>query len=321
VDLPGLRSQLEYVGLRVLPWGLAAAGLLWGMARGGAWRAAALVAGAGFLAATGFHLIVGSLTQLAYRYLMPAVVFQHMLAWLCLLMIQQGLQGMPSSRRGFGARKWAIGFLALALLVSTFHTRSNTGGPSTRFHVALGHALVSAKYRALAVKAFFGEPILLNSEVARWITTHIPPKALLAADQMGQLGYGVRNDIIDLLGLMDREVALHGLTSDYLLRRSPDFLIIYIPARWWRPWLPGLQQAFYGAPEVMGRYELVTLFRARDPVQLHSFELWQRRDSPFRLAVVQPAVTWLGVDGSGFFQTWRVHPGVFIRQLGLDPGY
>lgn len=323
-EAAAMAQLAQWVAVRWWPWWLALAGFGWALAAGGAWRRAALHLVVPFALALAFAVAVGKLQNVAFRYMVPLMPFQMMGMWLLLMLLWRHLMGAADARRRCGAslgpllRHPAATLAVLTVLVAGHHhaTPSNTDGPETRFHRQWPRALTSAEFRRNTLEAFYGPPILLHTEAGRWVRANIPAQALLAADQMGQFGYAVpHHRVIDLLGLMDRHIARHGLSPAYLLQRQPDFLIIYTPLRQGRTRLPGIHHAFFDAPEVFERYELATILRPRDSIQLHAFEVWQRRDSPWRGTF--PPVVWLGPDGREFFRIWRVHSDAFIRAINL----
>lgn len=66
---------------------------------------------------------------------------------------------------------------------------------------------------------------------ARWVQENIPPDALLAAHDIGALGYYVPNPIIDLAGLITSDVVPFirdsGRLIEYLDARSAEYLIVF----------------------------------------------------------------------------------------------
>ena len=69
---------------------------------------------------------------------------------------------------------------------------------------------------------------LLVGEVARRLVAPLPPGATVAASEVGYLGaIAPQVNIIDIAGLNDTEIAVHGFTMESLLARRPD--IIWMP--------------------------------------------------------------------------------------------
>ncbi|HKY53183.1 MAG TPA: hypothetical protein VJM08_02705 [Anaerolineales bacterium] len=67
---------------------------------------------------------------------------------------------------------------------------------------------------------------------AQWVEQNVPPDALLAAHDIGALGYYVQNPILDLAGLITPEVVPFIRDEDrlveYLNENSADYLIVFV---------------------------------------------------------------------------------------------
>jgi len=80
-------------------------------------------------------------------------------------------------------------------------------------------------------------------KVGRWLERHTPPDTVVAAIVPGALGYHSRRPIIDMLGLTDRMVSLHGSIypeaahgharyyTDYIFDRRPDLVVYHSSGR------------------------------------------------------------------------------------------
>jgi hypothetical protein len=68
-------------------------------------------------------------------------------------------------------------------------------------------------------------------QTAKWVQTNVPPDALLAAHDIGALGYYVPNPILDLAGLVTPEVVPFirdsSKLAQYLNANSADYLIVF----------------------------------------------------------------------------------------------
>lgn len=164
------------------------------------WRLAPLVWAAAFVVLYALRLPV---TYQHGRYLMPVIPVLSILG-------MEGMQALVSSwldsRWGWVvARSWQI-----------------TAG------------IVTAVFLFLGSQAYARDVAIIQTEMvaaARWISSHTEPKALIAAHDIGALGYYGDRRILDLAGLIDPEVIpiLRNETalSTYLDEKGADYLMTF----------------------------------------------------------------------------------------------
>lgn len=82
--------------------------------------------------------------------------------------------------------------------------------------------------------------------------SELPAGAIIAASEVGYIGArGVDQWIIDLVGLNDTRIAMHGFSVDELMQRTPDLI-----------WFPhadytGMRRKLFSDPRLLGRYVVV----------------------------------------------------------------
>lgn len=264
----GFGQILAYAATRAgLPL-LAVAGAAWGL-HNERLRPLAVGVLATLAAAALFQLRAGGLLNIGFRYLAPAFIPTAVGVWLLLMQLGEALHSEESQ----AAPRWllpAVGILGLlaapVLLWSQSgplapYLRGHQDAPLARFHSRLfqPHTYTFAE----RWKWYTSEPVFLNAEAGRWVREHLPPDALLAADQMGMLGFYAHPGapIVDLLGLMDYEIARHGLKLDNLFQRQPRYIIVEATqqSHWWprdwreKPHVPWIRDLFQ-RPEFQARY-------------------------------------------------------------------
>lgn len=271
------------------------------------------------LATVAFQVRAGALTSEGFRYLAPLAVFVVVGGWLLLDWLYNLLDRL---RPGLAPLLplHAAGILLLALVVwlpraegaAGRYFRGNTDAPRSRLHTRL---LESSTWNIRSrARWYFSDPVYHNAEAGRWLRANLPADAVLAADQMGQLGYYAAREqtIIDLLGLMDAHIARHGLSMDYLIRRDPAYIVMevcldspYWPREWrLRPHVPFLRDfVLENEPEFSARYRPRWLLHPNISVMEVGFLVWQSRglDGDAEMEEV-----FLGVDDETFEWAWRV---------------
>ena len=95
-------------------------------------------------------------------------------------------------------------------------------------------ALVSIGFVGLGARAYALDVATIESEMvttAKWADAHLPPDALVAAHDIGALGYFDRHKLIDLAGLVSPEVIPflrdEARLANYLNQRGADYLIAF----------------------------------------------------------------------------------------------
>lgn len=199
---------LQGVGAVLLPGFLLYA---WGAARRRSWGALA-----GTLWVAGYLALYAWRLPVAYqhgRYLMPVVpVFSLM-----------GLAGLAG---------WSQ--ISSSVLVRRVASRA--------WALAAGAVLVL--YWASGAAAYAGDVAFIESEMvktARWVATHTPASARVAAHDIGALGYFAPRPLLDLAGLVSPEVIPfirdEARLEDYLNQQGAEYLVTF-PG-----WYPQLSQA------------------------------------------------------------------------------
>ena len=112
-------------------------------------------------------------------------------------------------------------------LFSRFHRAINLSWQSIVFFVWLGFWVLGA--RAYAEDVAYIESEMVVS--ARWVADNLPPDALVAAHDIGALGYFGHHDLIDMAGLVSPEVIPfikdEVRLAAYLDARGADYLIAF----------------------------------------------------------------------------------------------
>ena len=128
----------------------------------------------------------------------------------------------------------------------------------------------------------------INPAIARMVAA-LPAGITVAASEVGYLAcLAPRANIIDLVGLNDTRIGVHGFSMDDLLARSPDLI-----------WLPhtaytGLRALMLGDPRLFERYIVIN--------DVFYYGVAIRRDSPMRGAIEKVLrTTW-----NDLYPSWRM---------------
>jgi arabinofuranosyltransferase len=99
---------------------------------------------------------------------------------------------------------------------------------------AISLGLVLLGFTAIGARAFARDVAVIESEMvaaARWVAENTEPDALIAAHDIGALGYFGQRKIVDLAGLVSPEVIPfirdEGYLRRYLDRRGTDYLVTF----------------------------------------------------------------------------------------------
>jgi hypothetical protein len=293
---------------------LAVIGFVWGLTDRGTRRLS--LGGLSILAAAVvFQLRAGGLLNEGFRYLAPIFPLTALGSWMLLLMIWQ-VAGAIVGRVALLAGSLLLPLQAVTLFDEPAPGRpwllqGNGNAPRSRLHVRLFEAStwnLPARWRV-----YTADPIFINADVGKWIAGQTSPGTVLAADQMGQLGYfaGMDRDIIDLLGLMDRRIAREGFSLEYLKERRPELLVVEscLDTPWWpeswrgRPHVASLRDAF-ADPAFANLYRPRYLLRPTVGFAQLGFMVYQRVD--LHDGTAEPEEVLLGVDDETFERLWRV---------------
>jgi hypothetical protein len=95
-------------------------------------------------------------------------------------------------------------------------------------------ALVSVGFVVLGAQSYAQDVALIETEMvttAQWVDANLPPDALIAAHDIGALGYFDHHEIIDLAGLVSPDVIPflrdEARIADYLGQRGADYFIAF----------------------------------------------------------------------------------------------
>ncbi len=124
--------------------------------------------------------------------------------------------------------------LGLAGMVEFLQVRGLRGRwmLATSWKLATGLTLVL--FWGRGAFAYAGDVAFIESEMvttARWVAANVPPKALVAAHDIGALGYFGDRDLVDLAGLVSPDVIPfirdEAQLADYLDEQKVDFLVTF----------------------------------------------------------------------------------------------
>ncbi len=134
-------------------------------------------------------------------------------------------------------------------------------------------------FLVIGANAYATDTAIINGEmvrVARWVNAHTPPDALIAAHDIGALGYFARRPLLDMAGLISPEVIPFIRDEQALLRwlerRRAQYLVTF-PS--WYPWITS-------QPTVQLRYRTDTaITRALGQDNMAVYRLvWGAEQSP-----------------------------------------
>lgn len=270
-----IREIMEFVASHAF-WPLAGlAGLVLGYTRS-RFRVLSVAGLCLVLAGLLFRLVAGDQHNTGFRYLIPVLVPCLAGLWILLVLLAGGLVRRLDFRPPpCGHRRFPVVLLACLFLVPVpvmpvdldtpgSFFRGNTNAPRSR----LLNRLMERESWNLRQRWewFLSDPVFINADAGRWVAAHLPPDAVIGADQIGQFGYHAHpgQTIIDVLGLTDATIARRGLDAGYLGERGVDYLVIEvcldIPL-WPRDWR--LQPHVHAVRHALGREDFAARFRPR----------------------------------------------------------
>ncbi|MBN1478488.1 hypothetical protein JXA47_17175 [Candidatus Sumerlaeota bacterium] len=248
-----------------------------------------------------FIIAVGDVAASAYRHFIPIIPF----ACLCLARVADLMLASIAWRP-------LRAYLILALMAASIFTVSNGDGSRTRLHVRLrefvhgygGEWNSPISQFAFHWRWFHSPPIRIDTRAGLWMREHLPPDALVAADQMGQLAYHAGQPMLDLFGLMDEHIARAGLDLNYVFARNPDFVVFM----WWVPsgdYTP-FQQPLRDDPRFGERYRLRWRLRLDNgPYEVNRFHIFVRRDLDDGLPVEDVLLPGSFEESERFWRVWE----------------
>ena len=147
----------------------------------------------------------------------------------------------------------AMPILFLWGLLGVARTFQKTAANSTVGLMRVGWAavvaLVTVGFVGLGARSYAQDVALIETEMvatAKWVDANLPPDALVAAHDIGALGYFDHHGLIDLAGLVSPDVIPflrdESRIADYLNQRGADYFIVF-PG--WYPELEARSQLVY----------------------------------------------------------------------------
>ena len=117
----------------------------------------------------------------------------------------------------------------------------------TAWHISIGTALLA--FWLLGARAYATDVAVIESEMvatARWVSKNLPPDVLIAAHDIGALGFFAPRNLLDLAGLISPEVIpiIRDEThlAEYLDENQAGYLITF--PDWYPDLTSGLELAF-----------------------------------------------------------------------------
>jgi hypothetical protein len=160
-------------------------------------------------------------------------------AWRLPVTYQHGRYIMPAMSVGF-----AIGMAGMC----RFLLEDSVGLVSSvvKKTWAISAALILVLFWGLGARAYGMDVAVINSEMVQtavWIRENTDEDALIAAHDIGALGYFSEREIVDLAGLVSPEVIPfirdQSKLADYLLQVQPDYLVTF--PSWYPELIAGLE--------------------------------------------------------------------------------
>ena len=236
-----------------------------------------------------FIIFVGRVQASPFQHFIPLIPF-------IVLIIQGGIYSLYQTHVRY---KYIIIAGSFILIMINFYTENNLDHPASRIHIRTGRFLKNLDWKA-CWECFNYPPIHHFAATGRWISENLPSKALLAADQMGQLGYYAPQSIIDLLGLMDRHISHYGLDWEYIKQRNPDYIIPFAVGN--TPYIYPVKDLTERS-EFKDRYELTHILVTRYPEKInHQFLVYSRRQG---LSDKSPQIIPIGATREEWEKYWR----------------
>jgi len=209
-------KQAEYAVLREIPFG-------WRLLR----EYVPLLAGGGLLIAPGLLLGLKQTNVAKSATILWALAYPALYAWRLPVTYQHGRYVIPV------LPIWIVfGWLGMVKVI-----RGND--PFLIRRVAsrvwlLSLIVVEVLFLGLGAQAYTRDVALIESEMvdtARWIAAHTPPGAIVAAHDIGALGYFGQRDVLDLAGLVSPEVVSfirdETKLAAYLDQQGADYLMTF----------------------------------------------------------------------------------------------
>jgi hypothetical protein len=219
---------------------------------------------------------------------------------LYLLLLQEFLRDVRNHLAASRPRLALFYLIWLTVFALNFYTVNNCDAPRSRLHVRTFEFL-SRWDIGERLSWYVEPPVLLRAETGKWLDLTTRPDAVAAADQIGQLAYYSRRNVIDLLGLTDRHIAHNGFSLDYLLERNPSHIVIFAN-RNGIPHIPFLAETICDQ-RFLQRYKLISIIRANHLYDLNEFLVFARRSDNHDISC---KTCYLGLNAVEWNRRWRV---------------
>ncbi len=216
-----------------------------------------------------FTIAVGKVQAEPFQHYIPLIP-------IIILLLQEFLRAMKM--RVDNNLPLIIGFFVIFQILNLY-TSNNLDSPKTRLHSRTFQYLFSWNFPARISWYFDTMPSLLNGDAGKWCKQNLPPDSIIAADQIGQLGYYSGHRILDILGITDKEFASKGYSLELLLDRNPqaDYLAILSFLGDKKPYIWEIRESFE-KPAFTEKYQLRWILRPRNTYDKTEFLIYARRD-------------------------------------------
>jgi len=237
-----------------------------------------------------FTLSIGQVQASPFRHYVPMIP-------IIIILFQEFLRAMK--KRVEDNLPLIIGLFVIFQGMNLY-TSTNLDAPKSRLHSRTFQFIGSWNFPA-RLKWFFEPPIVINSEAGKWCTENLPADALIGADQIGQFGYYTKQNVLDLLGLTDKEFARKKYSLDTLLKREPPpgYLVLLGYLGDSKPFLEGIAKSFE-QNAFKEQYQLRWILRPNNTINKTEFLVYAKRDL-LEEPSEEPEIIHLGVDTN----TWE----------------
>lgn len=264
-----------------------------------------------FFACALFQLYAGKLINEGWRYISPAFIATIFGTWIFMAGFAE--RSEYSLRAKFAG---ALILFASVILISQKPVpgkerwfEGNRDALRSRLHVRVIEFIRRPEV-GFYWSWYFGEECFINAEAGKWVRANLPPKATIAGDQLGQLGYfgGEEQQFLDLLGLMDKRIARFGASPEEIMNRNPEYFVVFCFAddSFWpsnlrgKPMVASVRELM-AHPEIQARWHPAVVLESRETLTHANFTVWERGP-----ATGPPRVEPIGLTTAEFERRWRV---------------
>lgn len=186
--------------------------------------------GAGLLLAPGFvYSFITAIKEKSWSILLCAawaLAFLALFAWRLPVVYQHGRYAMPIVPIYF--------LISVAGVARWVASPKNAWGRRLGIGWVQGLAMISLAMYLVGARAYAQDVSFINSEMvatAAWVNANTPADSLIAAHDIGALGYFAQRPILDLAGLVSPELILfirdETQLKDYLDEQGADYLVAF----------------------------------------------------------------------------------------------